>query len=165
VKWSKASRSTFGNPTRTEVWTADGESLDMVAIFCGVRDGEAIFTARATATDGTTKEQQEEPFKFQSAMTANEVMDLFESGLGKVTQSSIVRAHDLRPEKVSGFDGFRFEISFVQKDDVDREGTVIATIANDKLYLFFFEGTRLYHYSKYLPTVEAMFRSVQIPKT
>ena len=36
TKWSKASRIGFGNPDRTEVWTMDGENLDMAAFFCGV---------------------------------------------------------------------------------------------------------------------------------
>jgi hypothetical protein len=164
-KWNKATRSTFGNSTRTEVWTADGEQLDMIAFFCGVRDGEPVFAARSTAPDGTTREEQEQPFIYRKGMSANEIMDLFESGLGKVTQSAILRTRDLRPAKLGGLDGFRFEISFSQTDEVDREGTVIGASSGDRLYLIFFEGTRLYHYGKYLPAVEAMINTAQLPQS
>lgn len=162
LKWSKATNATFGNPTRTEVWTQDGENLDMIAFFCGIHDKEAVFTARSTGPNGETKEQQEAPFLFHAGMTANDVMDLFEAGLGKTLQSPLVRTHDLRPYKVGGIDGFRFEVSFVQKDEVDHEGTVIGAIKNDRLHLIFFEGDRLYHYGKYLPTVETLVRSAQL---
>lgn len=161
TKWSKATHVSFGNPDRTEVWTMDGENLDMAAFFCGIRDGEAVFTANSTSPDGMTKEQQEEPFKFRKDMTANEVMDLFEAGLGKALQSAIVHSRDLRPVKVGGVDGFRFEVSFVQKDEVDHEGTAIGAIKDDRLYLIFFEGDRLYHYGKYLPTIEVMIRTAK----
>ena len=63
--------------------------------------------------------------------------------------------------KIGGVDGFRFEVNFVQKDEVDHEGTVIGAIKDDRLYLIFFEGDRLYHYGKYLPTIEAMARTAQ----
>jgi hypothetical protein len=164
-KWNRATRSTFGNPTRTEVWTADGERLDMVAFFCGIRDGEPMFAARGTAPDGTTREDQERPFLFHTGMSANEIMDLFEAGLGKVTQSAILRTHDLRPAMFGGLDGFRFEVSFSQKDEVDREGTVVGASSGGRLYMIFFEGTRLYHYRKYLPSVEAMINTARLPKS
>jgi hypothetical protein len=91
---------------------------------------------------------------FRSAMTPSEVMDLFEAMLTRLTATAVAQTRGLRPAKLGDVDGFRFEIDYTLKDDVDRTLSAVGAVQDGKLYLIAFQGDKLYHYQKYLPEFE-----------
>lgn len=144
--------STAGSiaPPYNEIWTADGQRLN--AITFGVVDGEPL----------VRREQQDEKLPvFRRDMTPTEIVELVEASLTKLGNAPLVSARDLRPEKFGGADGFRFELSFVGKDNVEREATAAGTVRNGKLYLVVYEGTRLHHYKLRRDQAERIIQSVQ----
>jgi len=99
---------------------------------------------------------------FRSGMTPNEIMDLFTGTFATATGSAVVQARDLRPATFGGTAGFRFEVSYTLKDDVDRELSAVGTVRDGKLYLIAFQGTKLYHYGKYLPEFEQIISTARL---
>jgi len=95
-------------------------------------------------------------------MTPSDVMELFDALLAKVTGTAVARSRDLRPAKLGGIDGFRFDIDYTLKDDVDRTLSAVGTIVDRKLYLIAFQGDKLYHYQRYLPEFEKIIASATL---
>jgi hypothetical protein len=156
LTWAKVDRPTpdnviFSENGQVETWTIDGETLDSVVFFAGVADGAPLMELPSDKGAPLSP--------FHSAMTANDVMDLFDTMVTRVTGSAVARTRDLRPAKLGDADGFRFEIDYALKDDVDRTLSAVGAVRNGKLYLIAFQGSRLYHYQKYLPEFEKIVAS------
>lgn len=137
-----------------EIWTADGDQLNMLMLFVGVADGQSLFPSPDSEKDKYA------PFK--SAMTPNEVVSLVEATLSRYMDSSLVESYDLRPATFAGQNGYRAEFNLVGKDEVDRRGLATGTIKDGKLYLMLFIGTRLHHYGLRAEEVEGMVASARI---
>lgn len=158
IRWAKVSQRTpdavfIDQSGRTETWTIDGEKLDSITFFAGITDGATLLTPPGNKNHLAP---------FRSNMSASEIMDLFEAAFTSATRSAVARSHDLRPATLAGYEGFRFEISYALKDDVDRELSVVGAVRDGKLYLIAFQGTKLYHYGKYLPEFEQIVASARI---
>jgi hypothetical protein len=135
-----------------ELWTQDGASLQYMFVFGGVPDGQALFK----------KFQDKSEFPaFRAGMSAQEIMELVEATLGKMSASTLIQTRSLRPARFAGLDGFQFAVSYTAKDEIDREGIVAGAVKDGKLYLLLYAGSRLYHFGKYRPEVERMFESAR----
>jgi hypothetical protein len=150
IAWNK--RNLFGQNDGVEIWTQHGPVLDELCFYAAVAPGQPIF-------GGPKKDENP---KFQKGMTAVDVMDLYMASLEKVASARAIQPRGLSPARFAGSDGFRFQIGYALKDDVDRELTAIGTIRDDKLYLIVWEGTRLYHYQRNLAEFEKIAASAQI---
>lgn len=159
MRWSKVAMTPNidglfnDNSGRTEIWTVDGEHLDSLMFFAAVPDGQPLLMLAGNS--GT-------PPPFRSQMTPNEIMDLFTSTFSTATNSAVMQSRDLRPAKFGNADGFRFEVDFTLKDDVDRELSAVGTVKDGRLYLVAFQGTKLYHYGKYLPDFEQIVATAHL---
>jgi len=136
-----------------ETWTVDGQTLDAIMFVAGIPDGEPIMRVAAV--------KSEELPRFRSAMTPNDIMDLFEATFQRSSKTAVVSTRNLRPVKLGDVDGFRFELSFSPKDDVDRDLSAVGAVRGGKLYIIAYHGTRLYHFNKYLPEFERILGSVR----
>jgi hypothetical protein len=158
IRWAKSTlqggNGLFSTVGPIEVWTQDGTAIDGLTLIGGVRDGQPIL--RAPDTDA------EKLPPFRAAMTPNEVMELFESALSRQAKTTVSAGRNLRPAKIGGVDGFRFEMSFTPRDDVDRELVATGAIKDGKLYLIALQGDRLYHFPRYLPEYEKIVASARI---
>jgi hypothetical protein len=157
--WARVQRPTpdnliFASSGQVETWTIDGEPLDSIIFFSGIADGQPLITL--------AQEKGAPLSPFRSAMTPNDVMELFDAMLAKVTGTAVARSRDLRPAKLAGVDGFRFDIDYTLKDDVDRTLSAAGTIVDGKLYLIAFQGDKLYHYQRYLPEFEKIIASATL---
>jgi hypothetical protein len=152
IAWNQLGSDVFGSQPHV-LWTADGELLNRLVFYTGVADGKALIAGESRG---------ERPLPFRSTMSATEVMELFEATLTRLFKAKAVSARDLRPQNFGGTQGFRFEISYVGPDELERDGLVAGTVHLDKLYLIYFEGTRLYHFGKYLNEVEQIVASARI---
>jgi len=159
IAWNRANNT--GNPgaqgteqgLSAEVWTIDGPLLHAVTFFAGVSDGQALARARPGS--------EEKLPVYKPDMTPNDVMELLEATIARVSSSPLIKSRDLRAAKLGGQDGFRFELTYTLKDEVEREATAVGAIRNGKLYMILYQGTKLFHYGKYLPQVERMIDSAK----
>ena len=69
--------------------------------------------------------------KFRKTMTSTEIMELVEATHAKRAQAALTKTRNLRPEKFAGKDGFRFEMTYVGKDEVEKLAKKMLAL-NDK---------------------------------
>ena len=139
---------------QVETWTIDGEPLDSIIFFAGIADGQPLIVL---AQDKGTPLAP-----FRTAMTPNDIMELFEAMLTRITGTAIARSRDLRPAKLGSADGFRFEIDYTPKNEVDHTLSAVGAVADGKLHLIAFQADKLYHYQKYLPEFEQIVTSANL---
>jgi hypothetical protein len=157
IAWNKINTQDIAGRSQTEVWTADGPLLNQLTFFAGIDDGKPLFVQTAE------QEKNNKLPEFRKSMSSTEIMELVESTVAKITQSSLTKTRDLRPEKFAGKDGFRFEMTYVSKDEVDREATAVGAVHEGRLYLIFYDGSRLYHYGLRRQQAERIIQSARLP--
>ena len=160
--WARVDRPTpdnviFAASGQVETWTIDGEPLDSIIFFAGIADGQPLIVL--------AQEKGAPLAPFRSVMTPNDVMELFEAMLTKVTGTAIARSRDLRPAKLGNADGFRFEVDYTPKNEVDHTLSAVGAVAGGKLYLIAFQADKLYHYQKYLPEFEQIVASASLSRS
>jgi hypothetical protein len=158
IAWNRINQQDISGRSQTEIWTADGPLLNTLTFFAGIEDGKPLLVQNAEQ-----ERQRGKLPEFRKSMTATEIMELVESTRAKLSPSSITKTRNLRPEKFIGKDGFRFDMTFVGKDEVDREVTVIGTVHEGRLYLIEYQGTRLYHYDLRRQQAERIIQTARLP--
>jgi len=140
-------------PGAAEVWTQDGITLDALAFFVGVAQGETL----GSALPGTSKKLP----AFRSTMTPGDVVELYEQ---MVTQDgSAFALKRVAPGRFGDQPGFRFEHTITRKsDNVLLKGVGQGAVVKGKLYLVAFTAPSIYYYDRYLPQVEPLMASARI---
>lgn len=145
----------FQAPGATEIWTREGFSLDVLAFYAGVADGETLGQA-------LPRSQTKLP-PFRASMAPHEIVELLET---LVTQDgSAFKLGKLEPVAFAGGDGFRFEYTLRRKDDsLLFNGVGYGSVAGKRLYLMTFSAPRAHYFGKLLPDVEAVARSARVKR-
>lgn len=156
--WNKFDSSAlvlYQAPGATEIWTREGFTLDVLAFYCGINDGEPIGTA-------LPRTQKKMPI-FRIKMAPHEIIEAFET---VVTQDgSTFKVVKLEPARFAGGDGFRFEYELRRKgDSLLFNGLGYATVANRKLYLMAYSAPRTHFFPKLVPGLETAVRSASIKR-
>jgi len=140
-------------PGAAEIWTQDGVTLDALAFFVGVSQGETL----GKAMPGSTKKLPQ----FRSAMTPGEIVELYEQ---MVTQDgSAFALKRVAPGRFGEQPGFRFEHTITRKSDsVLLKGVGQGAVVKGKLYLVVFTAPSIYYYERHLPQVEPLMASARI---
>jgi len=138
---------------QVQIWTIDGPILQRMRVFNGIENGKPL-------VDALSADQDKKPPVFESSMTPIEIRDLFVATIARVDQFNL-ETSELRPEAVADESGFRFEYNYTDKNGVDKRGFVLATIRNDRLYLFDYEAVALYYYDRYLDDAEQLVKSLR----
>jgi hypothetical protein len=138
-------------PGASEVWTQDGVTLDALAFFVGVAQGQTL---------GQPIAGKKLP-AFRSSMTPGEIVELYEQ---MVTQDgSAFALKRVAPGRFGGQPGFRFEHTIARRGDgVLLKGMAHGAVVQDKLYLVAFTAPAIYYYDRHLPEVEPLLASAQI---
>lgn len=136
---------------RAELWTVNGEALDAVYLYHGLRPGDALLPERRGITLPTLR----------AGMAAHEVQEFFADTLRR-TGAARVETEALVPVTVQGAEGFRFELSFSSKDGLEYQGLVQGILKEDKLFLLYFSAPRLHFYPALAPAAERLFASVEL---
>jgi hypothetical protein len=138
-------------PGAAEVWTQDGITLDALAFFVGVAQGETL--GRAIA--GKKLPQ------FRSTMTPGEIVELYEQ---MVTQDgSAFALKRVVPGRFGGQPGFRFEHTITRRSDgVLLRGIAQGAVVKDKLYLVAFTAPSIHFYDRHAAQVEPLLASAEI---
>jgi len=138
-------------PGAAEVWTQDGITLDALAFFVGVTQGETL----GRAISGKKLPQ------FRSTMTPGEIVELYEQIV--MQDGSAYALKRVAPGRFGDQPGFRFEHTITRKsDNVLLKGVGQAAVVKGKLYLVAFTAPSIYYYDRYLPQVEPLMASARI---
>jgi hypothetical protein len=142
-------------PGATEIWTREGFTLDQLAFYAGIGEGETMGSA---LPQNRTKLPA-----FHASMTPHEIVELYET---LVTQDgSAFKARKLEPAAFAGGDGFRFEFELRRKgDSLALQGVGYGAILGKRLYLMTFTAPQTYFYPKLAPEVEALARSARLKR-
>lgn len=136
-----------------ETWVADGYGLDRMIFIGGLAHGASLIKRESESKDPLPV--------FRDDMSPSEVMEFLEATIAHAGQTTLIQMKNLRPTPFGGQPGFRFDLTYVRRDDeVDTDGLAIGTIRDKKLYMIVFSATRLHHYPKLLPRVEKLLDTV-----
>jgi len=155
MSWNRVAAPPFAGAV--EGWTQDGQALDSLVFIAGAADGEPLLQLAKREKGAPTAELA----PFRSRMSAIDVAELFQATLARVHATPLVEITAVLPATLGGVPGFRFEIRYVGRDDVERSGTGIGAVRGGRLYLLWFEGTRLNYHARYLPEFERIAASVR----
>jgi hypothetical protein len=143
----------YAAPGASEIWTAEGIPLDVLAFYIGVREGDSL---------GRVVERRGKPLPpFRAAMTPHEIVELYEL---LVTQDgSVFKLERLSPDRFGGAEGFRFEYALTRKrDGLALLGVAYGAVVGNRLTLMSFTAPRMHYFAKYLPRVETLAATAQI---
>ena len=73
-----------------------------------------------------------------------------------------IEATGLRPMDFGGLSGFRFDLRFLSKEGLRREGLVAGTVHEGRLYLIVYSGASEHYFSTHREAVERLIASVRI---
>jgi len=140
-------------PGASEVWTQEGITLDALAFFVGVQDGQKLGAEMPGA-------QKTLPL-YRKLMTPNEIVELYEQ---MVTQDgSSFTLSRIAPAQFGGQPGFRFEYTVARKgDSVLLKGIALGAVVRDKLYLAAYTAPAVYFFDKHLPHVRTLVATAAI---
>lgn len=146
--WNRLPVGTLGADT---VWTRDGPALDRLLFVAGRPDGEPLFA----------RSRPRLSLLFRAAMTPTEVMELWSTELALAGQR-LVTVGGLLPTLFAGTPGFRFQYAYADADGLLFDGYAAGAIADERLYLIAFAGTRAHQFRAYWPEVTALVNSARI---
>jgi len=136
---------------KREHWTVDGLGLNHVLFLTGIGNGEPIMT------DDTSNKQLP---AYRTGMTAIEISEAIQASLAASGTTSF-KIQNLRPQKLGGVDGFRFEFSFTTKGGLEKLGLAAGAVRKEKLNVIFYLAPRIHYFEKYRAEVETIFGSVK----
>lgn len=139
----------------TEIWTREGFTLDQLAFYAGIGEGETVGSPLPRSG------KKLPPFRL--SMTPHEIVELYET---LVTQDgSAFKADKLEPTTFAGGDGFRFEFELRRKaDSLALRGIGYGAILGKRLYLMSFTAPQTYYFPKLAPEVDAIARSARLKR-
>lgn len=144
IRWSALARG------KVENWTTDGFALHAVRFFKGVEDGEALF--------GTTG-QAKLPL-FRATMTPNDIAELVVDTLSKL-QAQRLEVRGLRPARFADAEGFRFGLTFLTREGLEKEAIVTGAVIDGKLHMIMYDGAAQHYFPKHREAVERLFESTR----
>jgi hypothetical protein len=145
IQWSSNKSGKY------EVWTVDGPGLQRVQFINGIDDNEALYKGK----------KEYEKLVFKKSMTASEIMDLFVDGF-TADNARKIETKNFKPHPFGSHSGFRFDLSFVNKEGLEWDGLVVGAVINGKLYLISYAGARAYYFPKYKAEVERIIQSIKM---
>lgn len=154
IAWNKANQLRIESSAPIAYWTADGPSLNAIMFIGGVKNGEVLLRVPGSS--------ETETLVFRDSMAPGEIVELWESTIAKLNNTTIAEGRNVRPVKFGGGDGFSFDFSYVTKDEVDRRGIGYAAVRDGRLYMIFYSGTKLHHYGLRLPSAMRIIETAQI---
>jgi hypothetical protein len=139
-------RGQFSGTNAAAVWTTEGLTIDQLAFYVGVKDGDALAQSNG-------KEQR--PLNFKSGMQGHEIAALFEAL--HTRDGSSYKVDKLEAATFLGQRGWRVQFSAVRKfDDVKLSGSVWATVRDGQLFAMSFAAPTLAFYPRLAPKVEKL---------
>jgi hypothetical protein len=148
MEWTRAST------TRYQLWTIDGELLNMLYLVPAVREREYIFLGRRQ-----TQRRPDGPF-YHRGMRPDELADLIADGL-RLAGLVNVATSNLRPTDFGGREGLRLDFSSSSTEGLAYEGMAAAFEHEKGLALAVFLAPREYYYPRDAAKVSRMLDTLR----
>ena len=152
--WNKQRRLFFDDVRWVEDWTLNGPYLDNMSFVSGLPGNRYLIR-----TD--RRDAQQVP-RFQSNMTAPEVVALLESAYRVRGGAIDFRTLSLQPRPFLGYPGFQFDFEHLDSDEVWRKGRAVGAVIDGRLYLIMLDAVRSHYFPETLRDMEAMVASAQL---
>lgn len=138
-----------------EVWTIDGEALQTLWFWNRLDDSAVLWPI-----PGETEVPQ-----FKRSMTPNDVVDFVARSLSGLGHSA-VETGTLRPAKVAGRKGFRFDMSFVLRSGTEQQAVVFGVRdRTERLSLVMFSAHPEFYFDRHIDEVVGMLKSAKLSDT
>lgn len=140
---------------QSEVWTIDGLSLNELYFVAGLPAGKPMLREF---------DKKDAPLpKFSAAMLPTDLVDFVETSSRSAMQTSLFEVADVRPAKLAGYDGVRFDYSFaVQGNELLRRGMAVAAVIDGKFYMASFSGPAIHYFDRDKASVERLFSGLAL---
>ena len=148
MEWTRASSM------RYQLWTMDGELLNMLYLIPSVREGEYIFLGQRQS-----RRRPDGPY-YHRDMRADEIKDLVTDGLFGAGLVG-VQVQNLRPFDFGGREGLRFELTMSNPEGLAYQGQVAAFEHDKGLALAIFMAPREYYYPRDAAKVSRMLDTLR----
>jgi hypothetical protein len=132
---------TRGATSRYQMWTMDGELLNLLYLIPTVREGDYIFLGQRES-----KRRPDAPY-YHRGMREDEIRDLVGDGLLRAGFVG-VDATNLRPDDFGGHEGLRFEVAMTTSEGLAYQGMVAAFEHEDGLALVIFIAPSEYYFPR-----------------
>jgi hypothetical protein len=119
----------------TQVWTAEGVTLDMLLFYDGNLPG------------------------WRPGMLPHDVVELYESLVAR--DGGAFRLERLAPARFGEAPGFFFEHTTTTRSGLELRGRAYGALVEEKLYLMSYTAPASHFYAKHLPRVEALAASAR----
>ena len=146
IRWSGWKES------RHQDWTIDGWAIHEVRFVNGVKDGRALWP---------WVEEKPNPPLFHKDMTPHEVAEMVTATLA-VNGGQKIRVSGLKPQAWGKLTGFRFDLDYLDRNDLEMQGLATGLVQEERLYLILHLGAKEHFFPKYRDPVERMIASIQI---
>ena len=145
-----------------ETWMVVGKDWDKVEFLQGGSDGDHLVSSSSYGYMSARARRGSSFPAFREGMTGLEIHDLYVASLSKIGVTGI-STRDVRPWRVDGHPGFRFEFTHNGDDGRERAGFTVGFVLNGKLWLITYTSGSLTSYEVYRDRVEALIASVKLP--
>jgi hypothetical protein len=137
------------NQGPAQTWTMEGLPVDVLLIYSGLKDGQAIHGPDAAG---------QKSFNFRAQMQPDEIVALFEGFLARDGSE-----FKLEPSAFGGEKGFRFEYALTRKaDGVTLSGFGYSAVSKGELFALVYQAPRLTFFSRHKDRVEQIARSARV---
>ena len=100
---------------------------------------------------------------FSADMLPNELVDFAVTSLKLLYGSELtITSSNLRPQKVSGAMGLRFNVAHYTQAGLSRQGDVLATVRDKRLYMVMYIAAKTHYYDRQISEIEQLFESAKI---
>ena len=125
---------------RTESWTLDGEQLNDVTFFGGIKAGDPLVRERS---------KKREPLpKFTASTLLIEVPELLEGTYRTYKDLAAFQVLSVEPGPFLGSEGVHFTYQYTDADQLTRKGEARAAIIDGQLFMATFDAPRLHYFER-----------------
>jgi hypothetical protein len=128
---------------RTELWTLDGEQLNAITFFGGIKAGDALVKERDKKRDPLPK--------FSTSTLLIEVPELLEGTYRTYKDIGAFELLSINPAPFLGNEGIEFTFEYLDADQLTRKGEARAAIIDGELYMAVFDAPRLHYFDLGVP--------------
>jgi hypothetical protein len=141
VPGSEWNRLSFRGGKNVEIWTIDGDELNKVTFYGGVKVGQTLFKE-------ADKKHAPLP-RVTPNMLITDIPALLESSYRIQLNTTRMNIDTQEPATIDGHKGIRFTFNYVRQDDeVQRKGEAVGAFIGDRLYLVTYEAPALHFFDK-----------------
>ncbi len=148
-EWSDISQIMNGRPKNVRLLSLDGPMLNRLYLTDGLATGD--FLVKPTAKEKPTP-------TYQKGMAPTELVEFVADSVSALDYQR-VETTGLRPTKLAGADGLRFDIKAKTREGLEISGAAAVAEAGGRLYVILYLAPQEHYFQATLPDVERVMTS------